>query len=108
MLLINKIYKTDPDLWHDCLVDISSVTKHVLHDVISTQLTFLIQYIYIDFHKLKNINENKEGMNTRLSARNKFLTIIEFLRLFCENHHQIYQTILIHSNINKFLLKNLE
>ena len=106
--IINKIYKTDPDLWHDCLVDISSVTKHVLHDVISTQLTFLIQYIYIDFHKLKNLNENKEGMNTRLSAKNKFLTIIEFLRLFCENHHQIYQTILIHSNINKFLLKNLE
>ena len=30
------------------------------------------------------------------------------MRLFCENHHKIYQTILIHSNINKFLLKNLE
>ena len=106
--IINKIYKADPDLWHDCLVDISSITKHVLHDVISSQLTFVIQHIYIDFHKLKNMSDNREGLNTNLSAKNKFLIIIEFLRLFCENHHKIYQTILIHSNINKFLLKNLE
>ena len=106
--IINKIYKTDPDLWHDCLVDISSMTKHVLYDIISNQLTFLIQHIYIDFHKLKNLSDNREGLNTSLSAKNKFLIIIEFLRLFCENHHKIYQTILIHSNINKFLLKNME
>ena len=106
--IINKIYKTDPDLWHDCLVDISSMTKHILYDIISSQLTFLIQHIYIDFHKLKNLSDNREGLNTSLSARNKFLIIIEFLRLFCENHHKIYQTILIHSNINKFLLKNME
>ena len=106
--IINKIYKADPDLWHDCLVDISSVTKHVLHDVISSQLTFLIQHIYIDFHKLKDYGDDREGFKTGLSVRNKFLIIIEFLRLFCENHHKIYQTILIHSNINKFLLKNLE
>ena len=106
--IINKIYKTDPDLWHDCLVDIASVTKHALHDIISNQLTFIIQYIYIDFHKLKDMSNDKEGMKTGLSVKNKFLIIIEFLRLFCENHHKIYQTILIHSNINKFLLKNLE
>ena len=106
--IINKIYKADPDLWHDCLVDIASVTKHVLHDIISSQLTFVMQYIYIDFHKLKDFGDDREGFNTGLSARNKFLIIIEFLRLFCENHHKIYQTILIHSNINKFLLKNLE
>ena len=106
--IINKIYKIDPDLWHDCLVDISSVTKHVLHDIISSQLTFIIQHIYIDFHKLKNMNDDREGLSTNLSAKNKFLIIIEFLRLFCENHHKIYQTILIHSNINKFLLRSLE
>ena len=106
--IINKIYKADPDLWHDCLVDIASVTKHVLHDIISSQLTFLIQYIYIDFHKLKDLSDDREALSTGLSVRNKFLIIIEFLRLFCENHHKIYQTILIHSNINKFLLKNLE
>ena len=47
-------------------------------------------------------------MNTELSAKNKFLILIEFLRLFCENHHKIYQTILINSNINKFYLKNIE
>ena len=106
--IINKIYKADPDLWHDCLVDISSVTKRVLHDIISSQLTFIIQHIYIDFHKLKNMNDDREGLSTNLSVRNKFLIIIEFLRLFCENHHKIYQTILIHSNINKFLLRSLE
>ena len=106
--IINKIYKADPDLWHDCLVDIASITKHVLHDIISNQLTFLMQYIYIDFHKLKDLNDDREGLNTGLSVKNKFLIIIEFLRLFCENHHKIYQTILIHSNINTFLLKNLE
>ena len=85
-----------------------ATTKHILYDIISNQLTFLIQHIYIDFHKLKNLSDNREGLNTSLSAKNKFLIIIEFLRLFCENHHKIYQTILIHSNINKFLLKNLE
>ena len=106
--IINKIYKADPDLWHNCLVDIASVTKQVLKDVISDQLTFLIQHIYIDFHKLKDLSDNREGLNTELSAKNKFLILIEFLRLFCENHHKIYQTILINSNINKFYLKNIE
>ena len=106
--IINKIYKADPDLWHNCLVDISSVTKQVLKDVISDQLTFLIQHIYIDFHKLKDLNDDREGINSELSAKNKFLILIEFLRLFSENHHKIYQTILIHSNINKFYLKNTE
>ena len=70
--IINKIYKTDPDLWHDCLVDIASVTKHVLHDIISNQLTFIIQYIYIDFHKLKDMNNDKEGMKTGLSVKINF------------------------------------
>ena len=106
--IINKIYKADPDLWHDCLVDISSVTKQVLKDIISDQLTFLIQHIYIDYHKLKDLDKNREGINSELSVKNKFLILIEFLRLFCENHHKIYQTILIHSNINKFYLKNTE
>ena len=106
--IINKIYKADPDLWHNCLVDISNVTKQVLKDVISNQLTFLIQHIYIDFHKLKDLNDDREGIKSELSAKNKFLILIEFLRLFCENHHKIYQTILIHSNINKFQLKNVE
>ena len=106
--IINKIYKADPDLWHDCLVDIAQVTKQVLHDIITSQLTFLIQYIYIDYHKLKDLNDNREGLNSEISAKNKFLNLIEFLRLFCENHHKIYQTILIHSNINTFYLKNIE
>ena len=106
--IINKIYKMDPDLWHDCLVDIASVTKQVLHDIISDQLTFLMQHIYIDFHKLKDLSDDREGLKTELSVKNKFLILIEFLRLFCENHHKIYQTILIHSNINRFLLKNIE
>ena len=106
--IINKIYKLDPDLWHDCLVDIASVTKQVLKDVVADQLTFLIQHIYIDYHKLKDLGDNREGINTELSAKNKFLMLIEFLRLFCENHHKIYQTILIRANINKFYLKNTE
>ena len=106
--IINKMYKIDPDLWHDCLVDITPVTKQVLHDIISAQLTFLIQHIYIDFHKLKDFNEDREGLNTGLSVKNKFLILIEFLRLFCENHHKIYQTILMRSNINKFYLRNIE
>ena len=106
--ILNKIYKVDPDLWHNCLVDISSVTKQVLRDVISDQLAFIIQHIYIDFHKLKDISNNREGINSDLCVKNKFLILIEFLRLFCENHHKIYQTILIHSNINKFYLKNTE
>ena len=106
--IINKIYKADPDLWHDCLVDIASVTKQILRDVISDQLTFLIQHIYIDYHKLKDLSDDREGLNSELSAKNKFLILIEFLRLFCENHHKIYQTILIRANINKFYLKNTE
>ena len=106
--IINKIYKADPDLWHNCLVDIATVTKQVLRDIIYSQLTFLIQYIYIDYHKLKDIENNREGLTSELSAMNKFLIIIEFLRLFCENHHKIYQTILMGFNINKFYLKNVE
>ena len=108
MNIINRIYKADPDLWHDCLVDISQVTKRVLHDIITSQLTFLIQFIYIDYHKLKDFNDNREGFGTEISAKNKFLSLIEFLRLFCENHHKIYQTVIIKFNINTFYLKNLE
>ena len=49
---INKIYKADPDFWHDIIVDIEYHTKPILLDIIKRHLTFLNQFIN---YQLKNI-----------------------------------------------------
>ena len=99
--IINKIYKADPDLWHSTLVSISGKTKQILKDIISEYLTFTIQYIYIDFHKFPNFTLNNNE-SSDLTSIKKFLILLEFLRLFCENHHKIFQTILMNYNIHQF------
>ena len=95
---INKIYKADPDLWHDVIVEICFHTKLILKGIIKEQLPYLIQLIYIDFHKLSKETFNKE--NLPISMKN-FLILLEYLRLHCENHHKIFQTILTNENIIK-------
>ena len=100
---INKIYKADPDFWHDIIVDIAYHTKQILRDIIKGQLTFLIQFIYIDFHKLSV--EKLNNVNQPRSIQN-FLILLEYLRLHCENHHKIFQTVLTNANITKVNANN--
>ena len=95
---INKVYKADPDLWHDVIADISFHTKAIMDDIIKYQLTFLFQFIYIDFHRL----DKKDTTNQKDSeAMTSFLILIEYLRLHCENHHKTFQTIMFNANIIK-------
>ena len=100
---INKIYKADPDFWHNIIVDIAFHTKQILREIIKGQLTFLIQFIYIDFHKLSV--EKYNDKNQPLSI-NCFLILLEYLRLHCENHHKIFQTVLTNANITKVNANN--
>ena len=102
---INKVYKADPDLWHEIIADTASQTKLILKDIIENQLTFLIQLVYIDYHKLNpkanEHNDNNNNENDEPDPLKYFLILIEYLRLHCENHHKIFQTILTNATIIK-------
>ena len=95
---INKVFIADPDLWHTVIADISFCTKIILEDIIKYQLTYLMQFIYIDFHKL---DRNMSNQNKDPDAMVFFMSLLEFLRLHCENHHKTFQTILFNSNITR-------
>ena len=53
---INKIFKADPDLWHDVMADISFHTKKIIEDIIKYQFTYLFQYISIELKRKKKKN----------------------------------------------------
>ena len=61
------------------------ISNDVIKEIIS-QLKILYQYVMIDYHKFL---EEKEPYSVKC-----FNNLIEFLRLLCENHNQIFQLFL--------------
>ena len=88
---IIKLFKTDPTTWQNIIVDSVGTSKFFFTSLISSQLAFLLQFIFIEFNRL----------DTKNSAyhKNNFLTCIEYIRLLCEDHNKIFQTYLINSKI---------
>lgn len=87
-----KLFKTDPHTWQDIMIEKIQDYKIIIFNIIEKQLPFLIQYILIEFNKL---NTDKNAWYYDL-----FINLIEFFRLLCEDHHKIFQTILLNCPIN--------
>ena len=81
-----KLFKTNPNHWQDVIVDESNITKNIIYIFIEKQLPFLIQFIFIEFNRI-DCNETPYYKN--------FVNILEFLRLLCEDHNPIFQSLLI-------------
>ena len=62
-----------------------NISYSIINEVIS-QLKILYQYVIIDYHKFLS---KEEPYSVKC-----FNNLIEFLRLLCENHNQIYQLLL--------------
>jgi len=89
---INKVFKVDPHLWQDIMIEKIQDSKILISNIIEKQLPFLLQCILIEFNKLDK-NKNCTYYYT-------FLNMIEFFRLLCEDHNKIFQTLLINFKIN--------
>lgn len=100
---VNILFKVNPDFWQSILTCTSSWMKKQIFSLIRSHITYLFQFIFIDFHKLTiipnnhNLNEFKIQQDDSANShfKSNFINVIEFLRLFCENHNKIYQTLLI-------------
>lgn len=99
--VVNKLFKSDPNTWQSIVVDTAPITKLRIDSVITKQITFLFQFIFIEFHRLDH-----QTLSLHYKA---FLDLIEFLRLLCEDHNKIFQSLLINYKIdlsseNNFLI----
>ena len=90
---VNKLFKCAPDIWQEIIINSIKESKSIISSIIEKKLAFLLQYILIEFNRL---NSNKESR-----YRTKFISLIEFLRLLCESHNKIFQTLLINYKINE-------
>ena len=81
-----KVFKTNPSLWQDTVVSQVEITKNVINIFIKKQLPFLIQFIFVEFNRI----DSKETPYYQI-----FVNMLEFLRLLCEDHNPIFQTLLI-------------
>ena len=91
---IVNLFLTDPNIWQNALTEMADFTYKLITNIF-LQLSILIQSVFIDFNRLEDSNSKTN------KAYNFVLILLEFLRLLTENHHKIYQTFLINSNINK-------
>lgn len=92
---INKLFKANPDLWQSILTESCFIMKGRIIGIIRHELTYLIQFIFVKFHKLSKVcgsNNTEYKYEIYEFEKTYLLRIIEFFRLFCENHHKIYQT----------------
>jgi hypothetical protein len=88
---MNKLFKADPDYWQGIIISNCNEIKPQIYAFIRSHLTFLFQLILIDFNKLKREEDSGDCLS---SSMNNFQHVMEFLRLLCENHHKIFQTLL--------------
>ena len=84
--IIDKCFKVNPNLWQQTFVNMNINGRNLIYNIIMKQLPFLLQFIFIEFNKI----DTKETKFYQY-----FVDILEFLRLLCEDHNQIFQTMLI-------------
>lgn len=92
--IINKLFKTDPDTFQLAILNCSNYSKLIIDNIITKQLVFLFQFWFIEFNKLNLVPCN----STNFSSDN-FINCLEFLRLLCENHNKIFQTLLLNYEV---------
>ena len=96
--IINRIFKLNPDIFQKILAE-HNKAKDFLFYVLDKQLIFVFQFILMDSISLNSNEENNVFYKL-------IIEYIEFLRLTCENHNKIFQTLLINYDINTTKLNN--
>ena len=91
--IINKLFITDPTLFQELIKNNVSIVKSCVFNYIQKQSVFLSQFTMIEFARLDSVDE--------VVMRDNLINIFEFLRLFCENHHKIYQTFIFSIQMTK-------
>ena len=81
-----KVFKSNPGLWQDVIVSQVEITKNIINIFIKKQIPYLIQFIFIEFNRI----DSKETPYYQI-----FINMLEFLRLLCEDHNPLFQTLLI-------------
>ena len=84
--IIDKCFKVNPHIWQDIFVDIGASGRDLIYNIIMKQLPFLLQFIFIEFNKI----DTKETKYYEY-----FVNVLEFLRLLCEDHNPLFQTMFI-------------
>ena len=84
--IIDKCFKVNPNIWQDIFVDIGVNGRDLIYNIIMKQLPFLLQFIFIEFNKI----DTKETKYYEY-----FVNVLEFLRLLCEDHNPLFQTMFI-------------
>ena len=83
---IDKCFKVNPNIWQDIFVDIGVSGRDLIYNIIMKQLPFLLQFIFIEFNKI-------DTKDTKYYEY--FVNVLEFLRLLCEDHNPLFQTMFI-------------
>ena len=84
--IIDKCFKVNPNIWQDIFVEIGTNGRDLIYNIIMKQLPFLLQFIFIEFNKI----DTKETKYYEY-----FVNVLEFLRLLCEDHNPLFQTMFI-------------
>ena len=84
--IIDKLFKVNPTIWQEIFVDIGVNGRDLIYNIIMKQLPFLLQFIFIEFNKI----DTKETKYYQY-----FVNVLEFLRLLCEDHNPLFQTMFI-------------
>ena len=92
-ICIDKLFKIDPKVWQRVLSKLDEKLILMLTKIISKQLPYLFQIVFINFNKLESNDDDTSFQH--------FILLIEFLRLFAETHNKVYQTLLINYLIDK-------
>ena len=84
--IIDKLFKVNPTIWQEIFVEIGVNGRDLIYNIIMKQLPFLLQFIFIEFNKI----DTKETKYYQY-----FVNVLEFLRLLCEDHNPLFQTMFI-------------
>ena len=84
--IIDKCFKSNPSLWQELFVSMGENGRDLIYNIIMRQLPFLLQFIFIEFNKI----DKKETKFYQY-----FINVLEFLRLLCEDHNPLFQTMFI-------------
>ena len=84
--IIDKCFKSNPSTWQELFVSMGQNGRDLIYNIIMKQLPFLLQFIFIEFNKI----DKKETQFYQY-----FLNVLEFLRLLCEDHNPLFQTMFI-------------
>ena len=84
--IIDKCFKTNPSMWQEIFVSMGLNGRDLIYNIIMRQLPFLLQFIFIEFNKI-------DKKDTKFYQY--FVNVLEFLRLLCEDHNPLFQTMFI-------------